>query len=105
MLLTEKEAKALTDEILGYVSADDAAVSVESVDYSHLRFAANGFRTSGRQEDTTAKVTVWIQKKKGSASTNETDSASLRALVEQAERFARLSPVDQIGRASCRERE
>ena len=94
MLLTEREAKALTDEILGYVSADDAEVSVESVDYSHLRFAANGFRTSGRQEDTTAKVTVWIQKKKGSASTNETDSASLRALVEQAERFARLSPVD-----------
>lgn len=95
MLLSEKEAKAICDRVLGYVKADDAEVGVSSEVYSHLRFAANNFTTSGRRENTNTSVTVWIDKKKGSASITETDESSLRAAVEQAESFARLSPVDR----------
>lgn len=95
MLLSEKEAKAICEKLLGYVKADDATVSVSSEDYSHLRFAANAFTTSGRRENVSTNVTVWIEKKRGSASTNEMDDASLRAAVEQAEQFARISPVDR----------
>lgn len=95
MLLTESEARALTQKLLGYVKADDAAINVNSENYSHLRFAANAFTTSGARENTTVNVTVWIDKKRGSATTNEIDDASLRAAVAQAETLARISPVDR----------
>ncbi len=94
MLLTEKEARELTEKLLSYVKADDAMVSVGNENYSHLRFAANAFTTSGARENTTVSVTVWIDKKRGSSSTNEIDDASLRATVSQAEQLARISPVD-----------
>lgn len=95
MLLSERESKALCDKLLGYVKADDAEVGVGSETSSHVRFAASAFRTSGRREDTVASATVWIDGKKGAASSNELDEASLRGIVEQAEQIARLSPPDR----------
>lgn len=95
MLLSEKEAKSICDRLLGYTKADDASVFVESERYSHLRFAANAFSTNGQREDTRISVTVWIDRKRGTTISNESDAASLKAAVEQAERLARLSPVDQ----------
>jgi predicted Zn-dependent protease len=95
MLLTEKEARQITEKLLSYVKADDATVSVGSENYSHLRFAANSFTTSGARENTTIGVTVWIDKKRGSSSTNEMDDESLKAAVAQAEQLARISPVDR----------
>ncbi len=94
-LLSEGEARALTQRLLSYVKADDAIVNVGSEKYSHLRFAANSFTTSGARENTTVSVTVWIDKKRGSSTTNETDDASLRAAVAEAENLARISPVDR----------
>ncbi len=95
MLLSENDGKAICDKLLGYVKADDAAVSVGSEDHSYLRFAANAFTTSGRREDIEIGVTVWIDQKKGSAETNELDDASLEAAVRQAEQLAGVSPVDR----------
>src|SRR5215210_956366 len=94
MLMTEKEARAVTEKMLGHTKADDASVSVTSENYSHLRFAANSFLTSGRRENMNANIVVWINKKRGAASTNDLDDASLRAAVEEAERLANISPVD-----------
>src|SRR6266850_1702876 len=95
MLLSEKEIKSVCDQLLSCCKADDAQVSVDSEDYSHLRFAANGFTTSGRRENASAGITVWIGRKRGSASANELDAASLRSAVEQAEQLARISPEDK----------
>ncbi len=95
MLLTEQEARALTTKLLSFVRADDAIVSVNSENYSHLRFAANAFTTSGARKNTSVGVTVWIDKKRGASSTNEMDDVSLRAAVTQAEEIARISPVDR----------
>jgi predicted Zn-dependent protease len=95
MLLSQQEAKGICQKLLGYVKAEDAAVSVESRDSSHLRFADNNFTTSGRREDIEAGVTCWVEGKKGAASTNELDDAQLEAAVRQAEQLARLSPVDR----------
>jgi len=95
MLLSEKEAKAMCEKVLSFVKAGDAAVGVASEQTAHLRFAANAFHTSGRSEDVSVGLTVWVDKKRGSASTNETDDASLRAAVEQAEQLASVSPVDR----------
>jgi len=94
MLLTEKEARAITEKMLGYTKADDASASVTSETYSHLRFAANSFLTSGRRENMNANIVVWINRKRGAASTNDLDDASLRTAVEEAERLANISPVD-----------
>ena len=95
MLLTEKEARAICEKLLSYVKADDAIVGVNSENYGHLRFASNAFTTSGARENTTVGVTVWIDKKRGSASTNEMDDESLKATVALAEQLARISPVDR----------
>ena len=95
LLLNENEAKALTGKILSYVTADDASASVSSDKLSHLRFAGNNFLTSGQRVSRGANVTVWIDGKRGSASTNDLDDASLKAMVLQAEKLARLAPVDR----------
>ena len=79
MLLSEKETKAICEKLLNYTKADDAQVGVGSEDYSHLRFAANAFTTSGRRENATASVTVWIDKKRGSAAANDLDVLSALA--------------------------
>jgi len=95
MLLSESDIRSICHELLNFSQADDATVSTESEDYSHLRFAANGFTTSGRREDGSASITVWIKQKRGSASANNLEPASLKQAVEQAEQLARISPVDK----------
>ena len=95
MLLTEKEARALCEKLLSYVKADDAVVGVNSENYGHLRFASNSFTTSGARENMSVGVTVWIDKKRGAASTNEIDDESLKSTVALAEQLARISPVDR----------
>lgn len=95
MLLTEKEAKSITDKILSLVTAGDAAASVSSSETSHVRFAENSFTTSGKAERKGANVTVWIDGKRGSSATSDLDENSLKEAVEQAEKIARLAPVDR----------
>jgi predicted Zn-dependent protease len=95
MLLTEREARAICEKVLGYVKADDATVGVTSENFGHLRFAANSFTTSGARENISVGVTVWIDRKRASASTNEIDDDSLKATVALAEQLARISPVDR----------
>lgn len=95
MLLTEQETKTLTSKILSMVKADDATASVGSNKQSHLRFAGNNVLTSGSREGRTAGVTVWIAGRRGSASTNDLDDASLKAMVDQAEKIARNAPPDR----------
>jgi predicted Zn-dependent protease len=95
MLLSEKDARAICEKLLSYIKADDAVVGVNSDDYSHLRFASNAFTTSGARENVSVAVTVWIDKKRGAATTNEIDDESLKSTVALAEQLARLSPVDR----------
>jgi predicted Zn-dependent protease len=95
MLLTEKEARAICEKMMSYVKADDATVGVTSENYGHLRFAANSFTSSGARENVSVGVTVWVDKRRGAASTNEIDDESLKATVALAEQLARISPVDR----------
>jgi len=94
MLLTDAASREITQKVLGYVTADDALVTVDSEDYSHLRFAANTFLTSGRREGVSARVTVWLGRRRGSASTTDLSDTALKQAVEDAQTFARLAPVD-----------
>ncbi|MEQ1924228.1 MAG: TldD/PmbA family protein [Pyrinomonadaceae bacterium] len=95
MPLNEQEVKTLTEKIISMVKSDDATASVNSSKQSHLRFAGNNVLTSGTTEGRNANVTVWIAGKRGSASTNDLDDASLKTMVERAETIARTAPVDR----------
>ena len=95
MLLTEQEVKTLTEKILSFVTADDATASVGSNKQSHLRFAGNNVLTSGQREGRSASVTVWIGGRRGAASTNDLDDASLKDMVARAETIAKTAPVDR----------
>lgn len=95
MLLTEGEVKTVTEKILSMVKADDASANVGSNKQSHLRFAGNDVLTSGTREGRSASVTIWIGGKRGSASTNDLDEASLRTMVDRAETIARTAPADR----------
>lgn len=95
MLLTEQETKAFTEKILSFVKADDASAGVGSDKLSHLRFAGNNILTSGSRVSRSASVTVWIGGKRGAASTNDLDDASLRDMVERAQKIAATAPVDR----------
>jgi predicted Zn-dependent protease len=95
MLLTAEEGRQLTSRILAMVKADDASVSVVSRIHRNLRFAANNFQTSGDRETRTASVAVWIERRRGAATTSDLSDGALRQMVEQAETLARLSPVDR----------
>ena len=95
MLLTEKEAREITDKILSYVKADDAQVTLTSEKNSFSRFARNAFLTSGNTVERSAAVTVWTKGKKGAASVSDFSDESLKAMVEQAEQVAEISPVDR----------
>ena len=81
--------------MLSLVNANDAQVSVNSSVTSHVRFAENSFTTSGKAERRGANVTVWIDGKRGSSSTNDFDESSLKEAVAQAEKIAQLAPVDR----------
>ena len=95
MLLSKDEAKTLTDKILSYVKADDAQVSVRSEKNANLRFANNAFLTSGGVVEIGANITVWKDRRAGSASTSDFEDSSLKAMVDLAEKVADLSPVDK----------
>ena len=93
-MLSEREAKKICDTLLKLTKADDAVVSVRESIEGNQRFAANAFTTNGSSRERAFSVTVWIDKRQGSASGTEFEEAALRRAVEQAENLARLSPVD-----------
>ncbi len=67
-MLTRDDALALCDTVLARAKAagaDDAIVSVESTVASHARFADSRLTTSGRSEDLTITVTVWVGRRRG----------------------------------------
>jgi len=94
VLLNEKDTRAIADRALGFVKATDAVITVQARLHSHLRFAANTFRTNGQSETLGITVRVWIDRKQGEAFATDTSDASLKAVAEQAEAIARLAPVD-----------
>ena len=85
MLLSEEETRSICEKLLDRIKADDAQVRVHSEDSSHMRFAANTVTTSGRSENATVRVTVWIDTKRGESSTNELDEGSIQQVVEKAQ--------------------
>ena len=73
--------------------AEDANVSVQSSVDAHARFADNRITTSGRAEDLLITVTVWVARRRGAATGNDSSAGALKQLAEEAVQIARVSPV------------
>lgn len=70
----------------------DAIVRVSATEKGHTRFARSEVTSTGDVDDVNVNVTVAFGKKAASADANQTDPASLRALIDRAARLARVSP-------------
>lgn len=93
-LMTREQAKAIVDQVKALSRADEVLVSVGSGHQSNVRFAANQMSTSGSVRSTSLAVTSVIGRKHATAVTSDLSSDSIKRVVEQSERLARLSPDD-----------
>lgn len=94
MLLTEPDAKKITDKVLSLSQADSCIASVNGHERGHIRFAQNSVTTSGFQDNLSLTVASHFGKRSGSVTINELDDSSITAAVKQSEAFARLAPED-----------
>ncbi len=93
-LLTRDQAKALTDRVLSFATADETRVNL-SADWSgNTRFAGNEITTAGGTTDIRVTVTSTVGKRRASVTTNVLDDEALKRTVDQAQRLARLAPED-----------
>jgi predicted Zn-dependent protease len=92
--LGRAQAEALCKRVLGFSSADEMRVNVNSGATANTRFAVNQISTAGDNTNVSITVRAVFGKKAGSATTNRTDDESLRAVVQRAEALARLAPED-----------
>ena len=95
-MLNREDALALCDTVLARAraaGAEDALVSVESTTGAHARFADNRITTSGRADDVSITVTVWVGRRRGATTGNDVTPEALDRLAREAVEIARVSPV------------
>jgi len=61
---------------------------------ANVRFAKNEMTTSGEYDEMTVSVSIALGRRHAYTTSNQTDQASVKALVERAVTMARLSPED-----------
>ena len=72
----------------------DVRVDIDRTRSANVRFAKNEMTTSGEYDEITVAVAIALGKRQAWTSTNQTDTASLRSLVQRAVSMARLAPED-----------
>jgi predicted Zn-dependent protease len=88
--LSREECEAIARTALGFSTADEARVSIQSGVSGNTRFAVNQVSTAGDNYDASIVVRSVFGRRAANASTNKLDEASLRAVVAR----ARLAPED-----------
>lgn len=91
-ILTELEAKTLLQKVLSYSKADECEVNLGSSTGGNIRYARNAVSTSGAVTQSTLVVASAYGKKRGVATINEFDDASLEKVVRRSEELAQLAP-------------
>jgi predicted Zn-dependent protease len=92
--LSRSDAEALAQKVLGFSTADEARVNINSGSQGNTRFAQNQVSTAGDAYDANITITSAFGKKTASATTNRFDDEALRQMVQTSERLARLVPED-----------
>ena len=86
-MLNRDDSLKICETVLSHAKAagaEDASVSVQSSVESHARFADNRITTSGRAEDIGVTATVWVGKRRGAATGNDSSSEALKTLADEA---------------------
>ena len=91
---TREESEALARRVLGFSTADEARVNLNSQTQGNTRFARNQISTAGDTYNANLTVTSAFGKRTASATTNRFDDESLRQVVQTSEALARLVPED-----------
>lgn len=86
--------RRMADTIMRASGADDTFVSFHDAEDSTLRFANNQVVQNVSVRAPSVSVRVAFGQRSGGATTNRLDDASLRRVVAQAERIARVTPDD-----------
>lgn len=97
-MLTREEALKICETVLEHAKsagAEDASVSLDNSVESHARFADNRITTSGRSEDLDITATVWVGKRRGAATANDSSAAALIQIANDAVQIAKISPVQR----------
>jgi len=97
-MLTRDDAIRICETVLAHAKtagAEDASVSLADSVESHARLADNRITTSGRAEDLDITATVWIGKRRGATTINDSSAAALQQLANDAVQIARVSPVQR----------
>jgi predicted Zn-dependent protease len=97
-MLTRDEALKICETVLDHAKAagaEDAAVSLGNTIETHARFADNRVTTSGRSDDLDITATVWVGRRRGSATANDSGPDSLKQIAADAVQIARVSPVQR----------
>jgi predicted Zn-dependent protease len=92
--LSPEEARALTERVLGFSSADNARITVQSGRRRFIRSADNRITTAGDSEDVTINVMSVFGQQVASVTTNGLDDAAISAAVRRSEDLARIAPED-----------
>ena len=90
--LTPDDTRRICDKVLALSRADECTVNLNGSRTGNIRFARNSVSTAGLVEDTQLSVAVAFGKRRGTASVNELDDASLERVLRRAEDLARLAP-------------
>ena len=91
-MLSQEEAKRITDKVLAFRKADELSVALSGERSGNIRYARNTVSTSGETNNMSLAVTAVFGKRSGTATINEFDDASLEKIVRRAEEIARLAP-------------
>jgi predicted Zn-dependent protease len=93
-MLTQTEAKQLTDSILQRCGSQPAEILLNVTDSSLTRFANNYIHQNVNERNTNIVLRVFDGKRIGTATTNRTDSAGLDTLVARAKANSKIAPED-----------
>jgi len=92
--LSRAEAEAICKRVLGFSTADECRVSINSGVRANTRFAVNQISTAGDNYNAAVSIRAVFGKRVANVTVNRLDDAALREAVQNAERIARLAPED-----------
>lgn len=93
-MLTEIEARELCQQVLSRCGKDQAMVTLLSLDSALTRFANNHIHQNVAERNINLSLSMYLGKRRGMATTNRSDSASLDELVVRGRANAQASRGD-----------
>lgn len=90
----DEVAKRVLAAASGAPKGAEVRVDVQRTRAANVRFAKNEITTSGEYDEVTVSVLIALGRRQAWTTTNQTDPASVKALVERAVTMARLAPED-----------